>query len=130
MKTKKKIEEVNRQKTALVKYTTYMYENPVIVLNNSTQVFVCSTLIYSKNMRIFPPKEIYDPSNEMRNQPAQLYNSFFSCISWIVNILLVHLNIHTYKYQPIDKYVNLCVYVLNVPKDIIDFESGKSFMCS
>lgn len=37
---------------------------------------------------------------------------------------------YTYKYQPIDKYVNLCVYVLNVPKDIIDFESGKSFMCS
>lgn len=26
--------------------------------------------------------------------------------------------------------MNLCVYVLNVPKDIIDFESRMNFMCS
>lgn len=105
-----------------------MYENPVIVLNNSTQVFVCSTLIYSENMRIVPPKKYMIRKTKWETNQLSCTIVFF--LHKLDSQYTTSTPKYTYKYQPIDKYVNLCVYVLNVPKDIIDFESGKSFMCS
>lgn len=56
-----------------------MYENPAIVLNNSLHRFILVFLEYISKICILFPKEKTQKTvsvNEMRNQPAQLYNSF------------------------------------------------------